>query len=66
MTTINTTCKNLVRERNTPSEDGEPEEVGKCDGCGREGNYYDGLCYQCQCDAHANGEYDMDGDGGCP
>jgi hypothetical protein len=34
-----------------------------CIGCGAEGKYYDDLCYQCQCEYHAVGRYDMDGDG---
>ncbi len=34
-----------------------------CEGCEAVGRYYEGLCYQCQCDHHAMGVYDMDGDG---
>jgi hypothetical protein len=38
-------------------------EEDSCSGCGAEGKYHDDLCYQCQCEAHADGSYDMDGDG---
>lgn len=42
---------------------GKLDKEDTCEGCGAVGRYYEGLCYQCQCDAHAVGEYDMDGDG---
>ncbi len=31
-----------------------------CQGCGTPGSNYEGLCYACQCDAHAEGRLDMD------
>lgn len=33
------------------------EEGEWCEGCLRHSS---GLCYECQCEAHARGEYDMD------
>ena len=33
-----------------------------CEGCGTPGSIYRGLCYECQCDAHMNGEINMDED----
>lgn len=33
----------------------------RCDNCDTPGEFYDGLCYQCQCELHALGLYDMDG-----
>lgn len=37
-----------------------PDE--RCDECGTPGTFYDGLCYQCQCELHAIGAYNMDGE----
>jgi hypothetical protein len=34
-----------------------------CSECGAEGKYYDDLCYQCQCELHAIGKYNMDEEG---
>lgn len=43
--------------------DAPPPAPEPCEnGCGRDASY-DGLCYQCQCDLHAAGAYNMDGDG---
>ena len=39
------------------------EQDSDCYNCGVKGKFYDDLCYQCQCDLHAIGTYDMDGDG---
>jgi len=41
----------------TPTD--EPQDT--C-GCGRRGYFPEGRCYQCQCEAHACGEIDMDHD----
>lgn len=32
----------------------------RCDGCGAETSNPLRLCYQCQCDSHASGWFDMD------
>jgi hypothetical protein len=34
-----------------------------CDECGRAGDYFEGICLECQCALHAVGAFNMDGDG---
>lgn len=34
----------------------------KCAECGRQGEFYSGMCYQCEAELHMLGGYDMDGE----